>query len=305
MASSNWFDAAISVAFAALLLIIARIFWDFYYKKLQISKKIQQRLTLTAHHSPEQSEYRLLNPFEIFQLRTDLNLTPLKLIALFISTLLVSAVILYKSGLFAWLIVQFFIGTAVYLIVLSKFGAKRKRIHEELPQIIDVVLRYVNAGRSLDKAIIDAFREASPIFKPLRFRLQSAIEAGRDYTYLLEDFSELYKVPSVILVAMSFRTSSRFGSNIQPMLKQVSESLRANQSLRREFMAATAEVRFTAFTFSILPPLMAVYMVLMNDEYAAILLKSETGHTLIAIAGVLQILGMSLIWKMISEVGRA
>ncbi|MDX1636191.1 MAG: type II secretion system protein, partial [Marinobacter sp.] len=81
-------------------------------------------------------------------------------------------------------------------------------------------------------------------------------------------------------------------------------SLRSQQELRQEFLAATAETRFTAATFALLPPGLAAYMVLMNDDYADLLLNTSTGHNLLIAAGVLQVLGMVVIWRMIQGVGR-
>lgn len=164
---------------------------------------------------------------------------------------------------------------------------------------MESTLRYMSAGRSLEASLLESFQDAPPVFAPLTFRLRSAIESGRDYTGLFEDFSRLYQVSSLVLVSIALRTSARFGSSIRPVLEQVAGSLRSQQELRREFLASTAETRFTAGAFTLLPLGMAAYMMLINEKYAEVLLNTDTGHTMLLIAGILQGLGVLVIWRMI------
>ena len=126
----------------------------------------------------------------------------------------------------------------------------------------------------------------------------------RDFTRLFDDFARLYQVASLVLVSIALRTSARFGSSVRPVLQQVANSLRSQQELRREFLASTAETRFTAGAFTLLPLGMAVYMMLINEKYAEVLLNTSTGHNMLIVAGVLQTLGVIVIWRMVQGVGR-
>ena len=185
-----------------------------------------------------------------------------------------------------------------------RFQQQRRMIFESLPGIMDSVLRYMDAGRSLEASLQEAFQDAPPVFTPLTFRLRSAIESGRDFTRLFDDFARLYQVASLVLVSIALRTSARFGSSVRPVLQQVANSLRSQQELRREFLASTAETRFTAGAFTLLPLGMAVYMMLINEKYAEVLLNTSTGHNMLIVAGVLQTLGVIVIWRMVQGVGR-
>ena len=69
-------------------------------------------------------------------------------------------------------------------------------------------------------------------------------------------------------------------------------------------MAATAETRFTAAAFALLPLGLAAYMILMNENYSRVLLDTSTGHVMLAVAGALQGLGVIVLWRMIQGVGR-
>jgi tight adherence protein B len=45
-------------------------------------------------------------------------------------------------------------------------------------------------------------------------------------------------------------------------------------------------------------------MIFMNEGFSQVLLHTDTGHTMLGVAGGLQALGMIVIWRMIQGVGR-
>ena len=45
-------------------------------------------------------------------------------------------------------------------------------------------------------------------------------------------------------------------------------------------------------------------MMLINEKYAEVLLNTSTGHNMLIVAGVLQTLGVIVIWRMVQGVGR-
>jgi tight adherence protein B len=245
-----------------------------------------------------------VTPLESVLIRADIHLSQGQLSVFGAVVAVFLAVVLVLNGALVALITAGLIAIALWMYWRFRFQQQRRRIYEELPALIDTTLRYLSAGRSLDNALVESFNDAPPVFHPLAFRLRNAVEAGRDYTSLFEDFGGLYRIPSLVLVSIALRTSSRFGSSIRPVLGQVATSLRSQQELRREFMAATAETRFTAAAFALLPLGLAAYMILINENYSRVLLDTETGHMMLAIAGALQGLGVIIIWRMIQGVGR-
>ena len=185
-----------------------------------------------------------------------------------------------------------------------RYQRRRRAVFEGLPDVIDDVVRGVDAGRSLEQALVDSFNDSDPVFAPLSFRLRSAVEAGRDYTGLMDDFATLYNVSSLVFVAVALRTSSRFGSSIRPVLKKVSQALRSQQEMRREFIAATAEIRFTAVAFAMLPVGIGVALIAMNEGFRHVLLETDAGHKLLAVSITLIAVGALIIFRMVQGVGR-
>lgn len=304
MSSQIWFAGALLVGLLATALVMVQLAWGYIRGHRQINQAIRARLTPAIESSGLGGARVDLGPLERLLVQADIRWSVQRLIMMTTVLFLALAFVAVSRGLVALLVVVFFVVIATGAWWRLRFQKQRQTIHEELPGVVDAVLRNIDAGRSLEHSLISSFDEASPVFNPLVFRLRNAVEAGRDYTRLFEDFAELYKVPAMVLVAIALRTTSRFGSSIRPVLEQVSASLRSQQAMRREFLAASAETRFTAVTFAVLPPALAAFMVLINDEYSDVLLNTSTGHSLLLTAGVLQVIGMFVIWRMIQGVGR-
>ncbi|WOD28640.1 type II secretion system F family protein [Alloalcanivorax xenomutans] len=305
MSTFNWLVASQILAFIALAVVALQWLWFNLREQRQIKEAVERRLALGSESGAAPPvEQVLIGKLERLLVPAGIRLSDsqLVLVGAFLSALVLA--VLFVKGTVAALVALVLMVMALLLYWKFRFEQQRRRINEELPGIMETALRYMDAGRSLEQSLVESFREAHPVFDPLAFRLRSAVEAGRDYTSLFEDFSSLYRIPSLILVSIALRTSARFGSSIRPVMQQVASSLRSQQELRREFMAATSETRFTAGAFAIIPMGLAAYMILMNESYSEILLKTSTGNTMLVVAGVFQGLGILVILKMIQGVGR-
>lgn len=246
----------------------------------------------------------VLGPLENLLIRAGIRMSPGKLLLAGLGLLVIVVAIVMLRGVLEAVVAVFSVAIIGITLWRVKYERLRRQIFEELPGIVDATLRSLSAGRSVEQSLVVAFGDASTVFEPLNFRLRGAISQGRDYTRILDDFAALYSIPPLTQMAIALRTSAHFGSSVRPVLQEVSKAIRSRQELRREFMAATAETRFTAVVFAVLPPGMGVYIVLMNEEFADVLLNTSTGHTMMATAGVLQLLGSILIWNLIRGVGR-
>lgn len=304
MSSQVWFKLSLLVSLATVMLVMLQLSWTFWRQRSAVSTRVQQRLSPQGEASAVSNARVTVGPLEKLLMRADIHLSRNQFLLLGLVVLVVLVALQVFQGPVVMLVALFFLASAAWVYWKVRFQKQRRIIHEELPGLIDAVLRNVDAGRSLEHALVSAFDDAPPVFEPLVFRLRSAVESGREYTRLFEDFSAIYSVPSLVMVAIALRTTTRFGSSVRPVLQQVADSLRSQQDMRREFLAATAETRFTAVTFAVLPPALALYMVTINEQYSQVLLDTATGHKMLMVAGVLQLLGMVMIWRMIQGVGR-
>lgn len=296
--------ASIAFGFLAVLALLLQLVVGQFAAVSGIKKRIRHRLLPESIPAEKKKAGIDLGPFEQLLLRAGINWSTSRVA---LGAVVVVGLIIATAMLRGWVeasVALFFAVVASVTLWKVKYEKQRRQIFVELPMIVDATLRSLSAGRSVEQSLILAFADASPVFDYLVFRLRGAVSQGRDYTQVLDSFAELYDIPPMTQVALALRTSTRFGSSVRPVLQEVSKAIRARQELRQEFMSATAETRFTAIVFALMPPGMAVYIVLMNEDFAETLLNTSTGHTMLITAGVLQLIGTGLIWNMIRGVGR-
>lgn len=289
----------------ALMVMLAQMIVGRLLIGANVKKRVKSRLARETNAAEERSTVIDLGPIQNLLLRAGIRISGAKL--MLFAVLIITGVLLafiYRGWVEA-LVLVFFIAIAMVTLWRVKFEKQRRTIYEELPSILDNMLRSISVGRSVEQSIVMAFADASPVFDPMVFRLRNAVAQGRDYTEVLDAFAGFYQVPAFTQVSIALRTSSRFGSSVRPILFEVARAIRSQQELRREFLAATAETRFTAVVFALLPPALAVYMVVLNEQFSEKLLQSDVGHTLLTVSGGLQLLGIFMIWNLIRGVGRA
>ncbi|KAF0811044.1 hypothetical protein A167_00076 [Alcanivorax sp. S71-1-4] len=305
MNSEALLSAARMLGLLAILVVVAQCWLLHYRRGRQMREVISARMVSQREFLDENSESLLITGrLEKLLMKAGIRTTQSGLMLLALVLLVSSAVILALYGLVAAVMSLVCWVLLCWVYWNLRYQRLRRTIFDNLPTIIDNVLRNMDAGRSLDQAMIDSLRDAPDVFAPLAFRVRSAVEAGREYAGLFDGYARLYQVPPMVLVAVTLRTTSRFGSSVRPVLGQVSDSLRAQQEMRREFMASTAETRMTAGVFAATPILLSLYMVLMNDTYRDILLGTDTGKIMLMVAGALQAFGVVVIFRMIQGVGR-
>ncbi|WP_432210147.1 type II secretion system F family protein [Marinobacter alkaliphilus] len=288
---------------AAVLVIMLQLTLSRLLAADDIKKRTARRLApeVPVEQKPSVID---LGPLQSVLLRAGFRVSSARILLQAILLLATLVAVFILQGLVEVLVSLFFVITALVTTWRVKFERQRRQIFEELPGILDGMLRSISVGRSVEQSIVNAFSDASPVFDPMVFRLKNAVSQGRDYTLVLDAFASFYQIPAFTQIAIALRTSSRFGSSVKPVLFEVAKAIRSQQELRREFMAATAETRFTAIVFAIMPPGLAVYMVVLNEQFSEKLLHSEVGHTLLMVSGGLQLLGIVMIWNLIRGVGR-
>lgn len=288
---------------AAVLVIMLQLTLSRLLAADDIKKRTTRRLAPEVRVEQKPSVIDL-GPLQSVLLRAGFRVSGVRILLQAIILLATLLAVFILQGLVEVLVSLFFVITALVTTWRVKFERQRRQIFEELPGILDGMLRSISVGRSVEQSIVNAFSDASPVFDPMVFRLKNAVSQGRDYTLVLDAFASFYQIPAFTQIAIALRTSSRFGSSVKPVLFEVAKAIRSQQELRREFMAATAETRFTAIVFAIMPPGLAVYMVVLNEQFSEKLLHSEVGHTLLMVSGGLQLLGIVMIWNLIRGVGR-
>ena len=83
-------------------------------------------------------------------------------------------------------------------------------------------------------------------------------------------------------IVMAIRIQREVGGNLAEILHTVSDTLREREYLRRQVKALSAEGRLSGYILTGLPPLIGLYMMIVNPDYIALLYTTLPGFVILA-----------------------
>ena len=177
--------------------------------------------------------------------------------------------------------------------IYLKFRHSRRlnKFNAQLAETLGLMAGGLQAGLSLPQAIDSVVREgAEPMAGELRRALVEQ-RLGVDITDALEGVGQRMDSEDFEWIVMAIRIQREVGGNLAEILHTVSETLREREFLRRQVKALSAEGRLSGYILTGLPPLIGLYMMMVNPDYIALLYTTLPGFVLLAIAGFLLGLG--------------
>jgi tight adherence protein B len=190
----------------------------------------------------------------------------------------------------------------VYLWLLHKAKSRIALILVQLPLFLDQVLRGLGTGRSMEGALNLAAEETPAPLKEIIGRVLRANELGADLGTVIQETADLYRINELYLMALAIRINRTYGSSVRDLLQNVVKIIHERESARRELNAMTGETRVTAWVLGLLPPGMAVYIMVMNPNYLETMWRDPSGQILLMVAVALQIVGAFTLWRMIKSI---
>ena len=166
-------------------------------------------------------------------------------------------------------IAAFFAGACGYLApgfyLDLKMGARRKQIRNGLPDLLDLLIVCLEAGSSLDQAIIKASEELHIAYPALAEELRvltTETRAGMPRLEAFKNLAQRTKVEDVrALVAMLVQTD-RFGTSVAQTLRTMADDMRMKRRQAAEEMAAKVGVKLVfPLVFFLFP---ALYVVMLG-----------------------------------------
>jgi tight adherence protein C len=146
--------------------------------------------------------------------------------------------------------------------VTKRQQSRQEEITNGFPDSLDMMLVCVEAGQSLDQAIIRVSREVKAGYPALAEEydlVASEFKAGKDKTSVLRDMSERAGVPDVASFVTVLIQSASFGTSISEALRVFSAEMRDKRIMRAEEKANTLPTKMTLATMMLtVPPLLII-----------------------------------------------
>lgn len=177
--------------------------------------------------------------------------------------------------------------------VYLKFRHSRRlnKFNGQLAETLGLMAGGLQAGLSLPQAVDTVVREGSePMAGELR-RVLIEQRLGVDITDALDGVGRRMDSEDFDWIVMAIRIQREVGGNLAEILHTVADTLREREYLRRQVKALSAEGRLSGYILTGLPPLIGLYMMMVNPDYIALLYTTVPGFILLAIAAFLLALG--------------
>lgn len=197
----------------------------------------------------------------------------------------------------------FFVGLIFGLIpyfLIRRTGKKRARaLTEQLPDVLDLMARSLQAGLSLN----DAFRsvaEEMPLPSAAEFgRVFEEIRFGREYREALGNIVQ--RNPAIFdlrLFVSSVLLQRETGGNLIEILESIASTIRARFLFEAKVSALTSEARFSALILGSLPMMVAMLLMVVNPMYLLPLITDSLGNMLLLFALMMYSLGVFLMVRL-------
>jgi len=132
------------------------------------------------------------------------------------------------------------------LVVARRTARNRKAIQDGLPDALDLIVICVEAGSSLDHAIVKASTELEIAFPGIARELKTVateVRAGKPRTQAFQDLAKRSGIDEVKALAAMLVQTDRFGTSIAQSLRTHADSSRNKRRQRAEERASTVGIR--------------------------------------------------------------
>lgn len=196
------------------------------------------------------------------------------------------------SLVLAVLVTPLVIGLLIYNFLLNRFNTK---FIEQLPDALDMIIRASQAGIPVTQSIRNVgLQFEKPLGTEFR-RMGDALLLGSDIKEVLDESVLRIELPDFSFFSVCVLLQRESGGSIVEALENLSEIIRARRDLKLKAHALTAEGRMSGNVIASLPFIIVGLLSYINPDYVMTLLDTDTGRTVLMIAGGMLLAGVLLI----------
>ncbi len=189
----------------------------------------------------------------------------------------------------------FVFGSMPILAVIRIRNRRIKTFEQQFPDALDMMRNAVRAGFALNRALQLVGNE-SPDPVGMEFRKTSEeISLGIPMRDALLNLNRRIDSMDLKLFSTALVIQRESGGNLNEILFKLSSTIRARFKLAGQIKVFTAQGRLSQLILGLLPIGFGLVISVINPDYISVLFREPLGHTLLAIAVVMQIAGYIVI----------
>jgi tight adherence protein B len=231
--------------------------------------------------------------------QADSHITVMRLI-LFSATAGVLAFLAISMISESYLLMGFFAVIAAafpFLHIHSKRKKRLKKFLQLLPDALDLMSRGLSAGHAFTEALqMVATEMPEPISTEFRKTYEEQ-NLGLSLKLALENLVERVPLLDLRMCVTAVMIQRETGGNLSELLEKVAYTIRERFRIMEDLKTMTLSSRWSAWLLCALPIFLAVYVTIMNPGYMDVMWRDARGNRLLAIAAIMQLLGMLMVQK--------
>ncbi len=177
---------------------------------------------------------------------------------------------------------------------------RKKRINkflQLLPDALDLMSRGLSAGHAFTESLqMVATEMPEPIATEFRKTYEEQ-NLGLSLKLALENLVQRMPVLDLRMCITAVLIQRETGGNLAELLEKVAHTIRERFRIMEDLKTMTLSSRWSAWLLCALPIFLALYVSVMNPGYMDVLWRDQRGHKLIAIAAIMQVLGMLMVQR--------
>lgn len=186
------------------------------------------------------------------------------------------------------------------IFIAIKRARRLGAFEREFPEVIGLLSRSVRAGHSFASGLEVV---AADLPAPVSTEFRIAFDEQRFGLPLRDALLNLCaRVPlvDVRLFVIALLVQKETGGNLVEILDNLSHVIRERFRIAGEVRIRTAQGRLTAGILIALPIVMMIMLHVMDPEYIRLLFVDRLGQFMLIAAGVMQMLGALIVWRIVS-----
>jgi Flp pilus assembly protein TadB len=194
----------------------------------------------------------------------------------------------------AWLAIPaFLVGAAVPLgFFLWRQRSWRRRLQDQLPDMIFLMARSLRAGMSIDQSMgVMGKHGVAPLSREFA-RMHRQLELGLALPQVLKSEADRLNLVDFSVFASVLSLHRSTGGNLPVIMDRLAETTRDHNQMRGHYRTATALGRFSTAIIFALVSIVVFYLFFFERDLASRYFDSTTGLTLFLIGMGMQVLAL-------------
>ncbi|MEZ6059494.1 MAG: type II secretion system F family protein [Planctomycetaceae bacterium] len=189
-------------------------------------------------------------------------------------------------------------------IAMLMRSRRQKQIMEQLPAAAEELARAARTGRNVENSFLAVAADTpAPLGSELRLAARRT-EMGIDLASAVRDLPERTGVSTLTMLTSAIGVHQDTGGDLVSVLERMATSVRDRLHFNRRLRAATIASRLGATMMLVIPPAVVAFYLFRDPNYLQNLMASYWGRLSLFLAIGLQIIGATLVYRILRNSGR-